>query len=303
MVVPLNLSWGTKFRAARQVVAERFGNVWASTYDIIPGRLFEGVSIRNTIVLGGPGSEPGRVHTAMFAKWVPDYRPYLMETRFYATHTDTPHVWPKCGHSGLFPLANARRGKFGLTASRKPTQFRVGHKKIARYWLSVFIEDPPALDASRMPMPQKVVGDMYFGSQQEQMAALAISASRLMVLWWIMTGDIFNVKTQTFLEFPVGLHDVSPQHVDRLVEVGRQLHARFQADGDHLLWTPQAGEWYGNFDLNRCRDLTDEADAVLLEHLNLVSVREDFEAEYHNYMKSGGDRPGTVRGGPPDRDR
>ena len=73
--------------------------------------------------------------------------------------------------------------------------------------------------------------------------------------------------------------------------------------GDHLLWTPYKNAWYGNFDLTRCRDILAVADDVLLEHFGLEHAREEFEVEYHNYMKSGGERPGTVRGGAPDRDR
>ena len=64
-----------------------------------------------------------------------------------------------------------------------------------------------------------------------------------------------------------------------------------------------AGEWFGNFDLNRCRDITDEADEILLEVLGLGDQREAFEVEYRFYMKNRREGSGTVRGAAPDRDR
>ena len=49
--------------------------------------------------------------------------------------------------------------------------------------------------------------------------------------------------------------------------------------------------------MNLCRDITDKADAVLMRYFGLADHREVVEVvevEYLNYMKSGGERPGTV---------
>lgn len=249
------------------------------------------------------GGGDGGLHTASFNKWVAQFRPHLMPTQRYIQHEGTPEPWPKVGHSSLASFANAPRGRLGATLSDRVTKHRLGHKKIGNYWLSVFITDPPAMDAQRRPMPQKVVSDFYANSSEDQFATLAIASSRLMFLWWIFTADMFNVKTKTFREFPVGLGDLDADIRAELAKVGRELDERLRTPGDHWLWTPYAGEWYGNFDLRVCRDLTDKADVLLLEHLSLTDDSFDFEVEYNNYMKSGGERPGTVRGAEPDRDR
>ena len=127
--------------------------------------------------------------------------------------------------------------------------------------------------------------------------------SKLMFIWWIFTADMFNVKSTTFTSFPLKLSDVSPKAYSLLDQIGRELNDHLAVPGDHLLWTPFAGEWYGNYDLTRCRYITDRADAVLLDELDLGGAEQAIEVEYRNYMKSGGERPGTVRGAEPDRDR
>ena len=124
-----------------------------------------------------------------------------------------------------------------------------------------------------------------------------------MFLWWIFTADMFNVKSRTFLDFPLDISEIDRRAYKRLSDVGQRLVERFDTPGDHILWTPYAGEWYGNYDLNRCRDITDEADEILRGLFGLDGCEEEFEVEYRNYMKSGGERPGTVRGAMPDRDR
>ena len=300
MIVPMNLAWGGEFTALRQVFADRFRSVWASTYDLIPGRLFEGVATRNTIVMAS--ADAGGLRTTSLQKWVSEYRPHLLSSLRYCSHRDLPNPWPKIGHLSLKDFACAERGLLGQSASRSG-QHRIGHKKIGGYWLSAFVTDPPAMDAQRRPVPQKVVDEFFFETREEQMVALAVCASRMMFLWWIFTADGFNVKSRTFLDFPLDLATLQPSDRDVLHRVGKTLEERLLNPGDHYLWTPYAGEWYCNYDLNRCRDITDEADEVLLRHFGLTDHREVVEVEYRNYMKSGGERPGTVRGAAPDRDR
>ena len=301
MIVPMNLSWGGEYAEARAVLSDRFTSIWASTYDQMPSRLFEGVGTRNTIVLAGP--DGSGVHTTSFNKWVSEFRPHLMPTQRYIRHATLPEPWPKVGQKQLAPFATRSRGGLGLAVSKKATKFRIGHKKIANYWLSVFTIDPPALDAKRKPVPQKVVSDIYLQSEADMFVVLAIAASKLMFLWWIFTADMFNVKSTTFTSFPLKVTDLRSDSYSLLEQVGRELNEHLATPGDHILWTPYAGEWYGNYDLTKCRYITDRADAVLLEELELGGAEEAIEVEYRNYMKSGGERPGTLRGEAPDRDR
>lgn len=299
MIVPMNLAWGGEFADARKVLSTKFGSLWASTYDQMPQRLFEGVGTRNTIVLAGP-NETG-VHTASFNKWVAEFRPHLMASQRYVAHKQIPDPWPKVGKEELSGFASAKRGALGQCCVKR-SEYRLGHKKITQYWLPVFRTDPPAMDARRRPVPQKVVGDFYFKNEADMFAALALCASKVMFMWWVFTADMFNLKTKTFTDFPVGLDDLSPDDRQSLERIGRALDARLSIPGEHWLWTPYAGEWYGNFDLNRCRDITDEADEILLEVLGLGDQREAFEVEYRFYMKNRREGSGTVRGAAPDRD-
>lgn len=300
MIVPMNLAWGDKFTDARKVLSTRFGSLWASTYDQMPSGLFEGVGTRNTIVLAGPGDLG--VHTASFNKWVAEFRPHLMATQRYVRHESSPEPWPKVGHEELLCFASAPRGALGKSRVES-SEFRLGHKKIANYWLSVFRTDPPAMDAKRRPVPQKVVADFYFDNESDLLVALAACSSRMMFLWWVFTADMFNVKTKSFTDFPLDLTAINSSDRRDLESAGRELDERLSTPGDHWLWTPYAGEWYGNYDMNLCREITDKADDVLMRHFELIDHREVVEVEYRNYMKSGGERPGTVRGAVPDRDR
>jgi hypothetical protein len=301
MIVPMNLSWGGDFTAARAMLTDRFGSIWASTYDQMPSRLFEGVGTRNTIVFAGPGGRG--IHTTSFNKWVAEFRPHLLQTQRYIQHGPLPDPWPKVGHEDLVDLATRSRGGMSVISAARSGRYRLGYKKTANYWISMFKDDPPCLDGNRKPMPQKEVGDLWFRSEEDMYLALAVGTSRTMFLWWVFNGDAFHILGRTFTDFPLVPTKLSDDDKRVLVRVGRSLDERLTQSGEHLLWTPYAGAWYGNFDLNRCRDITDLADDVLLRHFGLDGHRFAFEVEYKNYMKSGGERPGTVRGAQPDRNR
>jgi len=300
MIVPLNLAWGGKYKDVRDVLSNRFGSLWVSTYGLIPSRIFERVGTRNTIVLAGPGM--AGLHTTSFNKWVAEYRPHLMATQRYLRHESRPEPWPKVGHKELVGIAASPRGAMASIHAGHG-QHRLGFKEIAGYWLSVFVEDPPCLDGNRNPMEQTKVGDLFFRTADDMYLAFAVAASRLMFLWWVFIGDDFDVEGRQFKGFPLAPESLSKEDQKTLIGVGKRLEKRLSSVGDHLLWTPYNKCWYGNFDLNRCRDITDEADEVLLRYFGLTDHRDVVEVEYRNFMKIGGERPGTVRGAAPDRDR
>jgi hypothetical protein len=300
MIVPMNLAWGKEFQSLRRLLGDRFGSIWATTYDQMPSRLFEGVGVRNTIFICGSDDEG--LHTSSFNKWTADFRPHLLEIQRYVLLGKEVEPWPKVGSLALAQIATAQRGAFG-SACVKKSKYRLGHKKIANYWLSVFLKDPPAMDAHRRPVPQKVVAEIFFGNEEDLFAALAVCSSRTMFLWWVFTADMFNAKSSTFTDFPLNIKHLSESDRDALVDVGKRLNERLSKPGPHWLWTPYAGEWYGNFDLTLCADITDDAENVILRNFGLDASREALEVEYWKYMKSGGERPGTVRGEAPDRDR
>ena len=309
MIVPLNVTWGPKYQVLRELLTERFASIWVSTFGIIPARLFPGLEIRNTILLGGPSASPmsfPTIHLSMYNKWNAEGRPHLFPMiRYISVPSRDLAVWPKVGHESLVQFASGSSQTLAASASARPTRHRVGFKKIGGYWLSVFRTDPPAMDGQRNPVPQKVVADLYFRSESDAYAALAVMSTRACFMWWVYRGDEFNSPAWTYTTFPLALSDLSPEDHEALESVGKRLDERLRTPGNHVLWTPYAGAWQGNFDLNYVRDITEDADVIVRKYVNLDSddSLRDFDVEYAHFMKIGRERPGTVRGPEPDRDR
>lgn len=299
MITPMNLAWAEGYQALRSMLARRFTAIWATTFDQMPSRLFEGVGTRNTIVIAS--QDGGGLHTASFNKWPAEFRPHLMNVQHYINHPELPDYWPKVGHGALLDFATSRRKGLGSDSRQTAqAQHRLGYRQTANYWISVFVNDPPRLDKNCNPIEHTKIGNLYFRSDEDRYAALAIAASRVIFLWWVFNYDAFDVTATFFDEMPITVVTLPEDEKAALAEVGRELQERCEAGGEALLWTPYKG-WSGNYDLTRCRDLTDKADRLLFPHFDLDTdeAREAFEIEYWNYHKSGGERPGTVRGSNP----
>ena len=112
---------------------------------------------------------------------------------------------------------------------------------------------------------------MCFRSDEERDVAFLITAGRWMFLWWLALGDDFHVTKQVLGSFPADLSSLSRE--SRLIELARKLR---DESPDHLFWVRKAGRLVGNYDLRKCRHITDESDWILAQAWEFT--REQFNA-------------------------
>ena len=77
-----------------------------------------------------------------------------------------------------------------------------------------------------------------------------------------------------------------------LVELAKQLRAEQQK---HPLVTLYAGKEMGNYDMSRCRHITDRADQLVLATLGFAETWSQVMIADHMVSKATGERPGTRR--------
>ena len=114
IIVPLSLTFSSKFQSLRNLLFEQFGSNWFSSFDRGPAVLFSAdVLIRNTIHVGCKRGQK-RAHTTSLHRWFQKARPHLVEGIQYAEFT--PSVWdglvPKISHAGLLHALESAKRKF-----------------------------------------------------------------------------------------------------------------------------------------------------------------------------------------------
>ena len=200
--------------------------------------------------------------------WRSDYRPFLFHTNRCVTLRRTDEgarPWPRLGHPEIQKLYKAltANGKSIADAVRK-TGPAIGHKKVATYSLSVFIDTPPSWTPNGKQIEQHE-GSLRFESETVRDIALMLLSGRLAVWWWATNGDNFNLTRGILESFPISPAEVSA--------VAQQLTVLAQRLRDEQPRHPRvvlnAGKLVGNYDMLRCRHITDEAEKLILDTLGL----------------------------------
>lgn len=301
MIVMHSLQFSRDFKSLRRHLRNRFDVLHASTFSRRPSTLFTGAGVRSTIVLGGPG-DPSAVFTTDTRRWLPAYRPHLMASLRYSDASAlTPNAdddWPRTGDTDVRDLLVALRsvpGSLGEVVARRGSH-TLGYRKTALYYLSVYVDEPPAYDADLRPIKQPEVGELRFASEEDRDIASVLLTGRAELLWWSSVGDDFHVTAGALTSFPI-----SPARLDAGTRKELQrIAARLRAAAPTVpLYTLYAKKWLGNYDFRRLHHVTEQADEVLLDALGLSDHRATLRRVDARLFKSSGDAGNSIRMWPP----
>jgi len=298
MILPISFQFSDEFGAVRRICEDAFRAIWVSTYSRNPAALFSaGLGVRSAITLAVAGkSETAHIEVTRLNRWVEEARQFLFESLTYTALNKVLRQfgWPRLGSPGVAALLEALVSRGGqLHRNDSHGDYDLRFKTTALYYLSVFVDDPPSYDVRGTAIPQTKVGSLNYRERLMRDRACAIALGKLGLLWWMATGDDFDVTARGLGSTPVDPHAVAGPHGTRLDTLAKQLVAEMR---QHVIYTKYAGKVMGNYDVKYLRDLTDQVDQVVLASHGLEGYWEDVELAYQHFMKMTGERPGTTRG-------
>ena len=297
MIVKLSFQFAAAFAPAREVVLQS-GTVWLSTFSRNPSALFTaGLGVRNTIVVTSP--HDGGVYTTETRRWQQEARVALFQTQRYSALDSKAResAWlPRTGDQEVADLLLALRGRREVLGSNvvRESPFPLGFKATALYYVPVYIKVPPVYDGAGTLIAPPKDGKIYFASEEERLLAFALLAGEIGTLWWMSTGDDFDVTGGSLKDFPVSLGSLAAIRAELLASA-EDLNA-MATSPDVLLFTPYAGLMTGSWDLRLLRKATRAIDKLVLEALGLDEYWPAVLLANARFSKSTGERPGTERG-------
>ncbi len=289
LIVPVSSQFGDRFRRLREVVAERFGSVWVSTFERAPDSLFGSeVGVRSSIWICGPGDGDGLgVSVTRTHRWVAAFRPVLFESiQYVQTHESLMSPgWVRLASPGLRDLFVKLRttGAGTLAGSElRSGKFHVAFKGNALYYLQAFIDHPPLFEADGSPGTPTMMSEVRFESEELRAAALALLLTKLAYVWWGLSSDNLNVTKSGVLSTPIDLRKLPEPTLGALAQIGRDL---VEALPDTLAETLYRGRTVSRYEILRLRPVTDLADALLASALGYEHRLEDLEFAYWTLLK------------------
>ena len=281
MIVPLSLSFSSSFTTCRQLLLSEYSHNWFSSFGRIPSALFSfDVRVRHTIHLGLKSTRPANCQTTRLHRWFGVERTTLFQTLEYVPFR--PELWnnriPKLNSEHLArafeTLFEVQRSTFQDQISRSPTRHALYFKKTAYNWLNFCRQMPPCYDSTGTPVQHTKFGEIYFRDSESCRIAMLLGNGKLMLAFWFAVGDDFDVTRWNVGDFPVDFSQLSKDNVNELLEIVPSLEAAMTEATQFKL---NAGRRVGNYNLAKCRDITDLSDHIFCKALGLSDVWKDIE--------------------------
>ena len=285
MIVPLSLGFSSGFASLRSYLYQECDSLWFSSFGRIPSALFSfDTRVRNTIYLARKASKsPKRSFTTRLHRWFDSQRPVLFDGLSYVTFSPA-------AFGGLIPKLSSSRLLQGFESLLKGSSYRLqneltpsrqGHhlhfKQTAYNWLTFCVDQPPVYDAAKNLIPQTGYGAGTFRDASIRDASMLFLNGKLAFVWWIAIGDDFHLTLSNFVSAPIGPGKLSNHQRNQVIALLPDLEG---AMIDNVVFKLNAGKNIGNYNLARCRHVTDKSDRVWLEALGLGDLWEEIELEH-----------------------
>ena len=285
MIVPLSLTFSRQFAALRALLQDECASNWFSSFGRIPSALFSfDTRVRNTIWLGYKSSQaPICNFTSRLHRWFDSQRPALFDCLSYSPFSPLAFngLVPKLGSARLLEGLETllTHSPYRLRDELDPVahEHRLHFKQTAYNWLTFCVDQPPAYDSSNRLVSQTKYGTVHFLDSVSRNVSMILQNGKLVFAWWIAVGDDFDLTQTNFASSPFGPARLSESEQR---EVLRLLPVLEEAMSENLVFKLNAGKNIGNYNLARCRNVTDQADQMWLEAVGLGELWEEFELEH-----------------------
>jgi hypothetical protein len=267
-ILPLS-STNANGNASFQALVRRSATLHISHYAVRPSKLFNGVDMNLTIILGCEGGLKAE-NTSMFRRWPSSFREFLFSTLQYATHDVTikRNAFPKFGN----PTELSAWSKLQSPADRivhhihsKPSVTLAFHG-FGRYWRKCIL--------------QKLSDNYQKFKVESRLApyAICILNSQLAYWYWIVSSDCYRFTKTDALNLTV------PDSIkyQRFEKLSTRLLTSYEENAIIQSKTARNGKVTKEkqFFPARSKSILDEIDTLLAEHYGFTEEELDFIINY-----------------------
>lgn len=173
--------------------------------------------------------------------------------------------------------------RLGRIVSKRSTRYALNFKKTAYNWLNYCRELPPCYNSAGRGVEHTKFGQLFFESETDQELGMLIGDGKLMLIYWFAIGDDFDVTRWNFTEFPMSVSQLTREQRLGLRALVSDLEGAMSANVQFKL---NAGKRVGNFNLARCRDVTDRSDRLIASAIGFDRLWDDIELYYSQTVRT-----------------
>jgi hypothetical protein len=270
-----------------QHVFRQGAKCWVSNFAWRPSKLFDGANMLLAIWLVRL-SPKAACYSTRYHRWQAEYRDVLFPTLQYADATDlvTAFRIPKLpGPLAVSIIEKCRQEAKGDTLLRSVSggAHNLYYFRAVLYWFKVLIK-PPVMLEDGVQTPTGEMKELSFAKKVDRDAALAIMASNLFALNYVVWSSC-QVVNSPDLMFPVSLKNLTTRHGEQLSHITARLirdvdqrseiqTRNYSARGRSFVMKKQY------FYFKESKPILDEIDTVLANHYGFTAEELDFILNY-----------------------
>lgn len=290
MIVPLSVGFHGKFDICRKLLFQNYAENWFSSYGRIPSALFSfSVRVRNTIHLGFKARSSPRQYTTRLHRWFEVARPFLFEQLKYTEFQ--PERWggriPKINTTLVGEIFEGLRytntNRVSMQLSPSQTSHVLHFKKTAYNWLNFCRTLPPCYNDKGIDIPHTKFGSIFFPDEESFDLNMLLLNGKLMLIYWFIVADDFDVTRWNFEDLPFDCRLLADKYKLQLRPFVSELE---KAMIDNTQFKRNAKKKIGNYNLAKCREVTDRSDRIFLEAFGIEKIWEDVELYYTQTVRT-----------------
>ncbi len=281
MIIPHSSICTDRMASLIQLITKQ--QVWLSTYDIRPSKLFEGVDQRLLIYITN-NEKSNRFFTTIYNRWMNDYREHLFQTLGYVGDVTSivPNSIPKAGKGIEKGIYSKIKYQHKLSKYFKDMSPWLYYHNAPRYFVRAMSAPPYFWNEKDGQKISSQIKKISFGNRKLTYAVGSIFNSSLFYWWFILMSDCRHLNQREIEYFPFNLDSLSGR-------ISQELNYLFiKINDDYKLHKVRKDAYYkatGRVEYDEyypklSKAIIDEIDTVLAQHYGFTPEELDYIINY-----------------------
>lgn len=291
LIVPISLICTQRMEIVQKVLEKQ--SLWLSNYSERPSKLFVGADVALTIFISCPGESV--TYNTGFTKWKAETRNILFNKVDYHLMNLRPrsYIEPKiCSNIENSVLTRINHGGLlGLNFVNRKTcsclYYRIGG---GRYW-KIFTSFSPKFILNGIESVSSRENYLYFGSDAERDAAIAVLSSSFFYWFFILTTNSRDLNPSDLSLFPFSIADLNKDNMSEICKLSKDLMVEYKQKSalKEKVSKKTGNIIYQEFYPRLSKPIIDDIDKVLAKHYGFTEEELDFIINYDIKYRMGED--------------
>ena len=282
-IVPLSVQTTKRMSPLQDYLLGTGRELWMSSFDVYPCKLFEGAKQRLTILLASKAQQQGRAWATRYLRWRPEERSSLFAQLAYAPshRQSTLSVFPKLDDPRaatiLDKLTKIPPEAFAQSHAEQIYVHRIPYNYVkAVDFVPYFYNEQTGVKKSDDYKPY------CLSPSSLNLAALAIINSNTFFFRWYSLFEGYHCGRHEITSFPFGFSSMNVKVKTRLEELANRLMVEMKNNSSHksAKYKATGSTTYQEFYPGLSKHIIDEIDRVLADHYGLTDEELDFIINY-----------------------